>query len=38
MNVTIKELLDAGVHFGHRTNRWNQKWQNTYMGIEMESI
>ena len=25
MNVTIKELLDAGVHFGHRTNRWNPK-------------
>ena len=25
MNVTIKELLDAGIHFGHRTNRWNPK-------------
>ena len=25
MKVTIKELLDAGVHFGHRTNRWNPK-------------
>ncbi|MGH8598191.1 MAG: 30S ribosomal protein S2, partial [Gammaproteobacteria bacterium] len=24
-NVTIQELLDAGVHFGHQTNRWNPK-------------
>ena len=23
--VEIKELLDAGVHFGHRTQRWNPK-------------
>jgi small subunit ribosomal protein S2 len=23
--VDIKELLDAGVHFGHRTQRWNPK-------------
>ena len=25
MAVTIKELFDAGVHFGHRTQRWNPK-------------
>ena len=25
MNVTIKELLEAGVHFGHQTRRWNPK-------------
>jgi small subunit ribosomal protein S2 len=24
-NVTIAELLEAGVHFGHQTNRWNPK-------------
>jgi len=24
-NVTIQELLEAGVHFGHQTNRWNPK-------------
>lgn len=24
-NVTIKEMLDAGVHFGHQTQRWNPK-------------
>ncbi|WP_341764237.1 30S ribosomal protein S2 [Candidatus Tisiphia endosymbiont of Beris chalybata] len=23
--VNIKELLDAGVHFGHKTSRWNPK-------------
>ena len=23
--ITIKDLLDAGVHFGHKTNRWNPK-------------
>ena len=24
-SVTIQELLDAGVHFGHQTRRWNPK-------------
>ncbi len=24
-NITIKELLEAGVHFGHETKRWNPK-------------
>ena len=23
--VTMKQLLEAGVHFGHRTQRWNPK-------------
>ncbi len=23
--VTLKELLEAGVHFGHQTRRWNPK-------------
>jgi len=23
--VTIRQLLDSGVHFGHRTSRWNPK-------------
>ncbi len=23
--ISIKDLLDAGVHFGHKTNRWNPK-------------
>jgi small subunit ribosomal protein S2 len=25
MAVTIKQLLEAGVHFGHQTRRWNPK-------------
>jgi len=25
MNVTPKDLLDAGVHFGHQTRRWNPR-------------
>ncbi len=23
--VSMRELLDAGVHFGHQTRRWNPK-------------
>lgn len=25
MNITPKDLLDAGVHFGHQTRRWNPR-------------
>ena len=25
MSVTMRELLEAGVHFGHQTRRWNPK-------------
>ena len=25
MNIGVKELLEAGVHFGHQTRRWNPK-------------
>ena len=25
MAVTMKELLECGVHFGHQTRRWNPK-------------
>jgi small subunit ribosomal protein S2 len=24
-NVTMKALLETGVHFGHRTPKWNPK-------------
>ena len=24
-HVTMKQLLEAGVHFGHQTRRWNPK-------------
>ena len=23
--ITLKDLLEAGVHFGHQTKRWNPK-------------
>src|SRR5665811_675074 len=26
-NVTMKQLLEAGVHFGHQTQRWNPKME-----------
>ena len=25
MQITVKQLLEAGVHFGHKTQRWNPK-------------
>ncbi len=30
--VTIKELLEAGVHFGHQTRRWNPKMKDYIFG------
>jgi small subunit ribosomal protein S2 len=30
--VTLKELLDAGVHFGHQTRRWNPKMRRFILG------
>jgi len=31
--VDIRELLDAGVHFGHKTSRWNPKMAPYIYGI-----
>jgi small subunit ribosomal protein S2 len=30
--LTMKELLEAGVHFGHQTKRWNPKMQKYIFG------
>lgn len=30
--VTLKQLLDAGVHFGHQTRRWNPRMQRFIHG------
>jgi len=30
--VTMKELLEAGVHFGHQTKRWNPKMKKYLFG------
>ena len=29
--VTMKELLEAGVHFGHETKRWDPKNETLYL-------
>ena len=30
--ITMKQLLEAGVHFGHQTRRWNPKMQKYIFG------
>ncbi len=35
--VTMKQLLEAGVHFGHQTRRWNPKMK-PYIFIERNGI
>ncbi len=35
--VTMKQLLEAGVHFGHQTRRWNPKMK-TYIFTERNGI
>jgi len=35
--VTMKQLLEAGVHFGHQTRRWNPKMQK-YIFTERNGI
>ena len=30
--ITIKDLLDAGIHFGHKKNRWNPKMSEFIFG------
>jgi small subunit ribosomal protein S2 len=32
VSVTLKELLEAGVHFGHQTRRWNPKMKPYIFG------
>ena len=36
-NLTIKQLLEAGVHLGHKTLRWNPKMKKYIFG-KRESI
>ena len=33
-SVTIKQLLEAGVHLGHKTLRWNPKMKNFIFGTK----
>ena len=32
IKISIKDLLDAGIHFGHRKNRWNPKMSEYIFG------
>jgi small subunit ribosomal protein S2 len=36
-DVTLKDLLEAGVHFGHQTKRWNPKMK-PYIFMDKNSI
>lgn len=31
--LTMKDMLDAGVHFGHQQHRWNPKMKNYVFGV-----
>lgn len=35
--VAMKQLLEAGVHFGHQTRRWDPKMAEYIFKLEMES-
>ncbi len=35
--ISMKQLLEAGVHFGHQTRRWNPKKKNISSQKETES-
>ena len=35
--VSMKQLLEAGVHFGHQTRRWNPK-MSAYIYTERNGI
>jgi small subunit ribosomal protein S2 len=37
VNITMKQLLEAGVHFGHQSRRWNPKMK-TYIYTERNGI
>ncbi len=34
MNVSLRDLLEAGVHFGHQTRRWNPKMRPYIYGAK----
>ena len=33
-SITIRELIEAGVHFGHKTMRWNPKMSSYIYGVK----
>ena len=37
MSVSIKEMLEAGVHFGHQTKFWNPRMKPLIFGARNKS-
>ena len=37
VEITMQELLEAGVHFGHQTRRWNPKMK-PYIFVKRNGI
>lgn len=35
-DFTMRQLLEAGVHFGHQTRRWNPKMQSYIFGVRKD--
>jgi len=35
--ITVKQLIEAGMHFGHQTDRWNPKMER-YIPTERNGI
>ena len=33
-DFTMRQLLEAGVHFGHNTRRWNPKMYGDILGFQ----
>ncbi len=33
-NISIEQLLEAGVHFGHNIRRWNPKMEQYIFGVK----
>lgn len=34
LNISLRDLLEAGAHFGHQTGRWNPKMKNYIYGAK----
>ena len=37
-NLSIQQFLEAGVHLGHKTLRWNPKMKKYIFGKEIQFI
>ena len=37
-NISMKLLLEAGVHFGHQTNKWNPKMKPYIFGARKRHL